>query len=169
MFDFLPKHCTGIPTRHDESVLLFSYFLTPFTFGKFKILRQDLESSSSCRRVNSPPLNIRSLKFLSFVQNTWEITRTSQKSKRGYFLFAPAPYPTDRTTSNNSPHPGPKGWSRLGDGNRSNWTMHYMAVGSKTGQTKFCLSVPVRVRICCKESFCLRAGWTGMVDVQWDT
>ena len=33
------------------------------------------------------------------------------KSKRRYFLFAPPPFPRDRTTSNNSPPPGPKGWT----------------------------------------------------------
>ena len=28
-----------------------------------------------------------------------------------YFRFAPPPYPRDKTVSNNSPHPGPKGWT----------------------------------------------------------
>ena len=54
---FFPRHCTGIPTRHDESILLFLFFNTihfwkiqdlAARFGKFQILQ--------LTRVNSPPL-----------------------------------------------------------------------------------------------------------------
>lgn len=36
------------------------------------------------------------------------------KIKESYFWFAPPSYPWDRTSSNNSPPPGPKGWTCLG-------------------------------------------------------
>ena len=33
------------------------------------------------------------------------------RKTRSYFRFAPPPYPRDKTVSNNSPPPGPKGWT----------------------------------------------------------
>ena len=48
--------------------------------------------------------------------------------KEKVFLVCPTPYSWDRTTSNKSPAPSPKGRTCLrgcrGEGNRSNWTMN---------------------------------------------
>ena len=45
------------------------------------------------------------------------------------FFICPTSYPHNRTTSNNSPPPGPNGWTCPGgNGNRSNWTMHHVGV-----------------------------------------
>ena len=61
------------------------------------------------------------------------MTRTSQREDmRRYFLFAPPPYPRDGTTSNNSPPRARRaglvqGIAR-GDGNGSNWTIHYYPI-----------------------------------------
>ena len=33
------------------------------------------------------------------------------RKTRSYFRFAPPPYPRDKTVSDNSPPPGPKGWT----------------------------------------------------------
>ena len=56
-------------------------------------------------------LKIRSLEVCSHHVNHTGNNMNFAKSKTRYFLFAPPPFPQDRTTSNNSPPPGPKGWT----------------------------------------------------------
>jgi len=61
-----------------------------------------------------------------------------EESKRTFFI-CPIPYPRDRTASNNSPPRARRaglvpGVAR-GDGNKSNWTMHYNFKNGKSSQS----------------------------------